>query len=46
MDKSISQGLDSADTETSMIQRAPVANEQMVPDLLKVSPMQLLRQQM
>jgi hypothetical protein len=40
MDKSISQGLDSADTETSMIQRAPVANEQMVPDLLKVSPMQ------
>ena len=40
MDKSISQGLDSADTETSMIQRAPVSNEQMVPDLLKVSPMQ------
>lgn len=40
MDKSISQGLDSADTETSMIQRAPVPNEQMVPDLLKVSPMQ------
>jgi len=39
MDKSISQGLDSADTETSMIQRAPVPQEQMVPDLLKVSPM-------
>ena len=40
MDKSISQGLDSADTETSMVERAPVANDQMVPDLLKVSPMQ------
>lgn len=40
MDKSISEGLDSADTETSMIQRAPVPQEQMVPDLLKVSPMQ------
>lgn len=40
MDKSISDGLDSADTETSMIQRAPVPQEQSVPDLLKVSPMQ------
>ncbi len=40
MDKSISAGLDSADTTTSMIERAPVANEQMVPDLLKVSPME------
>ena len=40
MDKSISEGLDAADTETSMVERAPVANEQMVPDLLKVSPME------
>ena len=40
MDTSLSQGLDNADTETSMVQRAPVPNEQMVPDLLKVSPMQ------
>lgn len=40
MDTSLSQGLDSADTETSMVQRAPVPNDQMVPDLLKVSPMQ------
>ena len=40
MDKSISEGLDAADTETSMVERAPVPNEQMVPDLLKVSPMQ------
>ena len=39
MDKSISEGLDAADTETSMIERAPVPQEQMVPDLLKVSPM-------
>ena len=39
MDKSISEGLDSADTETSMIERAPVPQEQIVPDLLKVSPM-------
>jgi len=39
MDKSISQGLDSADTASSMMERAPVANDQMVPDLLKVSPM-------
>lgn len=39
MDKSLSQGLDAADTQKSMIERADVPNEQMVPDLLKVSPM-------
>jgi hypothetical protein len=39
MDKSISEGLDSADTASSMMERAPVANDQMVPDLLKLSPM-------
>jgi len=35
MDKSISQGLDSADTASSMMERAPVPQDQMVPDLLK-----------
>ncbi len=39
MDPQVSSQMDSAETDTSMIERAPVPQEQMVPDLLKVSPM-------
>ena len=39
MDPQVSAQMDSAETETSMIERAPVPQEQIVPDLLKVSPM-------
>ncbi len=40
MDKSLSAGLDAADTASSMMERAPVPQDQIVPDLLKVSPME------
>ena len=39
MDPQVSAQMDSAETETSMIERAPVPKGPMVPNLLKVSPM-------